>query len=176
MGIIKILLMLIIFSFSSLMSVAADDFWATACEDPEFKFWFNLLCVNETELLSAIGEKGFYEYTEIDPGLLNSRAERILYFSGNSTGNGLTVWFIDDSAVQLRFDGNGSGSLCGIEIGTAEDELKQRIGLPWIEEGQSLYYNLKWNEAPVRLRFVFGQDPDGDDKNILSEVYLYQVR
>ncbi len=122
--------------------------------------WFAMLNSDLDEATAAIG--GAWE--EIPPGEYSSRADRIVFYP-----EGLTLWAIGGKIIQLRIDSIWAGEIGGIRAGETEEVLRKVMGVPWIEETDSLYYNLPWNEGPVRLRFVF-------TGNGLHEVYLYKVR
>ena len=145
-------------------------------DDPELSVWYRLIGSSEKDITDAADENGFgRQYFEITPGLIGSRADRVIYFGGTPVSGsgllrqGLTVWFIDGRAVQLRFDDKLKGEAGGIGIGVSWDFILLKLGKPWIEDETSLYYNLPWRGAPVRLRFVFNEE-------LVKEIYLYQVR
>lgn len=176
-------MVLLLISISPCIAEKAVEDFLNNPEAAELGFWYDLIGSAEgtfTEKLKAAG----YSFTasDIQPHLLDSRASRIVYFSSaeqDAAGmrlNGLTVWFVGAKVSQLRFDRNAAGSLCGLAIGSAEAEVLHLCGKPWIEDQGSLYYNLPWRGAPVRLRFVFDGTANGSRRDRLAEVYLYQVR
>ncbi len=151
---------------------------------PELSFWYNLLGSDLQTVLSAAGSAGFgTEAVDIEPESIDSRADRILYFAGQHTGEeypadekllrGLTVWFVNGRVRQLRLDSTVRGRLAGLGMGSSPAAVMHVCGSPWIEADGSLYYNLPWRGAPVRLRFVF---TDSGLEEGLTEVYLYLVR
>lgn len=122
--------------------------------------WLSVLNSDFEETAGAIGQG----YIEIDPEEYSSRADKIIYYP-----EGLSLWSSGGKIIQLRLDSAWGGFISGIRIGITDADLRLVMGEPWIEELGSLYYNLPWNEGPVRLRFVFTETG-------LIEIYLYGVR
>ena len=103
------------------------------------------------------------DYIEADPSDYGSIAERMIYYPG-----GMTLWFFAGRTAQIRLDSGWKGSTAGLSIGDSAAKVFRLLGTPWKEDGSSLYYNLHWQGAPVRLRFILGSDG-------LEEIYLYKV-
>ena len=122
--------------------------------------WLAVLNSDIEESLEIIGSG----YIEISPDDYSNRADRIVYYP-----EGLTLWSSGGKITQCRLDSAWKGMISGLEIGMTGDELRLKLGEPWIEETGSLYYNLPWNGGPVRLRLVYGDSG-------LREIYLYNVK
>ena len=135
---------------------------------PELAFWYELISETPENAIAAAISAGFGgNYYEVPPYSIGSRANRIIYFTG------LTFWIKAGTVTQIRVDSNCRLESGGLKVGSPLDDVKRICGTPWLEEGSSLYYNLPWRGAPVRLRFVFQNSyPDG---MTLKEAYLYQV-
>ncbi len=148
---------------SILLCFPASRAAASGSDDPEILFWSGLLGSVFDTAVEILGP----DFREIDPGSVQSTADRIIWYPG-----GLTLWFSSTGLSQIRFDRSVQGSAAGISIGSTKNDIRAVFGEPWIESDDSLYYNLPWQRGPVRLRCVFGSGTQPG----LTEAYLYRVR
>ena len=75
-------------------------------------------------------------------------------------------WF-QNRVWQVRFDHRYAGRVAGLEMGHTIDEVTEALGTPHYTGDGSLFYDVRDEGFPVRLRLVF-------DERRLNDVYIYR--
>jgi hypothetical protein len=68
---------------------------------------------------------------------------------------------------QVRCDKLSTKTIFGLTLGMSRDEVMQKVKLPLIEQGDSLFFDIESGKFPFRVRLVF----IGGD---LTDVYVYR--
>ena len=81
--------------------------------------------------------------------------------------SGIYLFWFRDRVWQIGFGSYFGGTFEGVTIGTAEEEVSEKLGEPQLREDSMAVYEIFYREFPVSMRFVFR-----DAK--VAEMYLYR--
>ena len=81
--------------------------------------------------------------------------------------SGIYLFWFRDRVWQIGFGSYFGGTFEGVKIGTAEEEVSEKLGEPQLRENSMAVYEIFYREFPVSMRFVFR-----DAK--VAEMYLYR--
>ena len=81
--------------------------------------------------------------------------------------SGIYLFWFRDRVWQIGFGSYFGGTFEGVTIGTAEEEVSEKLGKPQLREDSMAVYEIFYREFPVSMRFVFR-----DAK--VAEMYLYR--
>lgn len=81
--------------------------------------------------------------------------------------SGIYLFWFRDRVWQIGFGSYFGGTFEGVKIGTAEEEVSEKLGEPQLRENSMAVYEIFYREFPVSMRFVFK-----DAK--IAEMYLYR--
>ena len=81
--------------------------------------------------------------------------------------SGIYLFWFRDRVWQIGFGSYFGGTFEGVKIGTAEEEVSEKLGKPQLREDSMAVYEIFYREFPVSMRFVFR-----DAK--VAEMYLYR--
>ena len=81
--------------------------------------------------------------------------------------SGIYLFWFRDRVWQIGFGSYFGGMFEGVKIGTAEEEVSEKLGEPQLRENSMAVYEIFYREFPVSMRFVFR-----DAK--VAEMYLYR--
>lgn len=79
----------------------------------------------------------------------------------------LYLFWFEDRVWQVRLDGRSRDGIEGVLPGMTQSQVRDAIGEPWKDEGDSAYYNIVSEPYPVRMRLVFRDET-------VNDIYLYR--
>lgn len=129
----------------------------------ETSFWYGLIDLEEEAVIAKLETIFNQKPISISPKEIGSKADKIIWYKG-----GPTLWFVSERLVQIRLTSDFKGTFRGIFMDCSPEHIRNLLGDPWVEKGNSLFYNLPWNGGPIRLRFIFIKDK-------LADAYIYNL-
>jgi hypothetical protein len=127
-----------------------------ADEDPDYAGWIGMSPSEAWELFGVPDE------LFVQRGKLPAEDD-VVFFR-----DGIYLFWFENRVWQVRADRSSGAVLAGVAIGDSRDEVLRLLGVPLAADSAGLFWELKREAYPLRLRVVFSEG------NLVDDLYLYR--